>query len=106
SMDARREVIGDDLDAFRQLALAQHLHGGFRGHGRARDVVDVLMQVETRVDQPGLFGDARVAEPRLDDRDLRPFQRVAEALIAGRDPPRSLGPWEPRDADGLAAPAG
>jgi hypothetical protein len=105
AMDSRPEVIGDDLDVFRQPALAQHLHCGLRGDGRAYDVVDVLVPVEGRIDQPGLLVDARVAEPRLDDRNARPFHRVTEAVITRRHPPRSLRPREPSDADGLVGPA-
>src|SRR5262249_61962863 len=102
-MDTRAEVVGDHLDAFREPALAQHLHGGLRGDGRADDVIDVLMLVEDRIDQPGLFIGARVAEPRLDDRNVRPSYRVTEALITSRHPTRSFRPGGPCDSDGLDA---
>src|SRR5215469_13025553 len=105
AMDPRAEVIGDHLDPLGQPALAQHLYGGLCGDGRADDVIDVLMLVEDRIDQPGLFIEARVAEPRFDDRNVRPFHCVTETLVTNRNPPRSFRSGEPGDADRLVAAA-
>src|SRR5262249_48767990 len=101
AMDTGAEVIGDHLDPFRKAAPSQHLYGGLCGDGRADDVIEVLIPVEDCVDQPGLFVDARVAEPRLDDRNVRPFYRVAKTLITNRHPSRSCRPREPSDPDRL-----